>query len=172
MTPSADRQFMILNASVSAAAVAFLGWLLFLRQAGGTEADLSFIPAVNASLNAAAATLLIAGFVAIKRGKRDVHKRLMVTAFIVSGVFLIGYVIYHYAHGDTPYTGQGAIRTVYFTILISHVVLSMSVLPLALTAVYLAWRKRFEAHKKVTRWALPIWLYVSVTGVVIFFMLR
>ncbi len=167
-----DRRFAVFNTVISTAAIAFLGWLLVLRQGGGVHADLSFMPAVNACLNATAATLLVAGFVAIKRRNRDLHKLLMVSAFVASAVFLVGYVIYHYAHGDTPYQGQGPIRTVYFTILISHIILSMAVLPLALTAFYLAWRERFEAHKKVTRWALPIWLYVSVTGVVIFFMLR
>jgi putative membrane protein len=96
----------------------------------------------------------------------------MVSAFASSSLFLIGYVVYHYVHGDTKFTGTGTIRTVYLAVLISHVLLSIGVVPLALTAFYLAWRKRFTTHAKVARVLFPIWLYVSVTGVIIYFMLR
>jgi putative membrane protein len=157
---------------VSTAAVGFLGWLLIIREAGGVHADLRFMPAINATLNAAAATLLLLGFGAIRSGRREIHKRLMVSAFAASAVFLVGYVLYHYAHGDTAYQGVGPIRIVYFTVLISHVLLSIVMLPMILTTFYLAARQRFTAHKRLARWTLPIWLYVSVTGVVIYFMLR
>lgn len=172
MTVRTDRSFLVFNAVISTAAVLFLGWLLLVREGGGVDADLRFMPAVNASLNATAATLLLLGFAAIRNGRREVHKRLMVSAFAASAVFLVGYVIYHYAHGDTPYQGVGTIRTVYFTILISHVLLSIVMLPMILTTFYLAARKRFATHRRLARWTLPIWLYVSVTGVVIYFMLR
>lgn len=172
MAAHGDRSFWVFNAVVSTAAVGFLGWLLLLREGGGTHADLSFMPAVNASLNATSATFLLLGFAAIRSGHRDVHKRLMVSAFAASTVFLLGYVLYHYAHGDTPYQGVGAVRTVYFTILITHVLLSIVMLPMILTTFYLATRERFTAHRRLARWTLPIWLYVSVTGVVIYFMLR
>jgi putative membrane protein len=167
-----DRSFWIFNAVVSTAAVAFLGWLLLVREGGGVNADLSFMPAVNAALNATAATLLVFGLAAIKNGRRELHKRLMVSAFAASAVFLVGYVLYHYAHGDTRYEGEGAIRIVYFTVLITHVLLSIVMLPMILGTFYLAVRERFATHKKLARWTLPIWLYVSVTGVVIYFMLR
>ncbi len=172
MTAQSDRGFWVFNAIVSTLAIAFLGWLLGVREAGGVSADLSFMPSVNAALNATSATLLLLGFAAIRNGRRDIHQRLMVSAFVASAVFLAGYVIYHYAHGDTPYQGLGVIRTVYFTILISHVLLSIVMLPMILTTFYLASRERFAAHKRLARWTLPIWLYVSVTGVVIYFMLR
>ena len=172
MAAHGDRSFWVFNAVVSTAAVGFLGWLLLLREGGGTHADLSFMPAVNASLNATSATFLLLGFAAIRSGHRDIHKRLMVSAFAASTVFLVGYVLYHYAHGDTPYQGVGAVRTVYFTILITHVLLSIVMLPMILTTFYLATRERFTAHRRLARWTLPIWLYVSVTGVVIYFMLR
>lgn len=172
MSAQTDRGFWVFNAIVSTAAVAFLGWLLVIREAGGVHADLRFMPAINATLNAAAATLLLLGFGAIRSGRREVHKRLMVSAFAASAVFLVGYVLYHYAHGDTPYQGVGPIRIVYFTILISHVLLSIVMLPMILTTFYLAARRRFAVHKRLARWTLPVWLYVSVTGVVIFFMLR
>ena len=130
------------------------------------------MPGVNATLNATSATLLLLGFAAIRNGRREVHKRLMVSAFAASAVFLVGYVLYHYAHGDTKYQGVGTIRMVYFTILITHVLLSIAMLPMILTTFYFASRERFSSHKRLARWTLPIWLYVSVTGVVIYFMLR
>jgi len=172
MRAQSDRSFWIFNALVSVSAVGFLAWLLLVREGGGVAADLGFMPGVNAALNATSATLLLFGLAAIRRGRRDVHKRLMVSAFAASAVFLVGYVLYHYAHGDTPYEGQGALRVLYFAVLITHVVLSIAMLPMILTTFYLAARERFDAHKKLARWTLPIWLYVSVTGVVIYFMLR
>ena len=172
MSGQNDRSFWVFNAVVSTAAVGFLGWLLLVRDGGSVNADLSFMPGVNATLNATSAMLLVLGFAAIRSGRREIHKRLMVAAFAASAVFLIGYVLYHYAHGDTLYQGEGAIRIVYFTILITHVLLSIVMLPMILTTFYLAARERFATHKRLARWTLPIWLYVSVTGVVIYFMLR
>lgn len=165
-----DRRFFVFNALISASALAFLAWLLLVHQGGTIEADLSFLPAVNAGLNSLAAALLVAGFVAVRAGRRDLHKYLMVSAFAASALFLVSYVIYHYAVGDTRY--QGDHRAVYFTVLITHIVSSMAVVPLALGAFWFAARRRFATHKKITRVLLPIWLYVSVTGVAIFFMLR
>ena len=169
-----DRSFGIINGIVSAAALAFLAWLLLLAPGarGETGGGLEFMPAVNACLNALSAVLLSAGWIAIRSGRMQLHRTLMVSAFASSAVFLVGYVVYHYLHGDTPYTGQGTMRTVYFTVLISHILLSMAVVPMALTSFYLAFQKRFKAHARLNRIALPIWLYVSVTGVVIYFMLR
>jgi len=97
---------------------------------------------------------------------------LMVTAFASSAIFLVGYLSYHFVHGDTHYTGTGAIRAVYFALLISHIVLSLSVVPLALSSFYFAFTRSFARHRRLNRVFLPIWLYVSVTGVLIFFMLR
>jgi putative membrane protein len=172
MSRGSDRSFWIFNALISTSAVGFLGWLLVIRKGGGVDAGLSFMPGVNAALNAASATLLSLGLAAIRSGRREVHKRLMVSAFAASAVFLAGYVLYHYAHGDTPYRGVGAIRVVYLSILLTHVLLSIVMLPMILTTFYFAARQRFAAHKGLARWTLPIWLYVSVTGVVIYFMLR
>jgi putative membrane protein len=171
-TASSNRSFFVFNAVVSAAALAFLAWLLLLHgHVPGTTSDtLSFMPAVNASFNATAAVLLVVGRLAIRRGNRELHKRLMVSAFAVSGLFLIGYVAYHFVHGDTKYTG--AYRSVYLPLLASHVLLSMAVLPLALAAFWFAVRQQFATHKKVTRVLWPIWLYVSVTGVTVFFFLH
>jgi putative membrane protein len=167
-----DRRFMIANAVVSALALSLLAWLLLLRSGVPGSDSLSFMPAVNASLNATAAVLLLAGWRAIKQQNRSLHKRLMVSAFCASSLFLVGYVAYHYMHGDTKFMGQGAIRFAYFSILISHVLLSIAIVPMALAALYFAYQQRFQVHAKIARVLFPIWLYVSVTGVVIFFMLR
>ncbi|MEW6268732.1 MAG: DUF420 domain-containing protein [Thermodesulfobacteriota bacterium] len=170
---SSDRQFFLFNAAVSAAALAFIAWILLVRSAAAPgEVDLRFLPAVNASLNALATVLLAAGWVAIRRRAVRVHKRLMVAAFAASSLFLVSYLTYHYVHGDTRYQGEGWLRVVYFAVLISHVLLSMAVVPMALSAFWFAWRRQFARHARLTRIALPIWLYVSVTGVVIYFMLR
>jgi len=167
-----DRPFFIANAVVSTLALGLLAWLLMFRRSVGGDVDLSFMPAINASFNALAAVLLVLGYRAIKRNDQQQHKRLMVSAFCASSLFLVGYVTYHYVHGDTKFAGEGAIRLVYFAVLITHVLLSMVIVPLALAALYYAFQGRFKTHAKVTRVLFPIWLYVSVTGVVIFFMLR
>ena len=172
MLESGDRRFMMINAAVSAFALSLLAWLLLFRQGVTGGPDLSFMPAINACLNALAAVLLVGGYRAIKRRDRQLHKRLMISAFCASSLFLIGYVTYHYVHGDTKFTGEGAIRIVYFAVLISHVLLSMAIVPMALASFYYAFRERFVTHAKIARVLYPIWLYVSVTGVVIFFMLR
>ncbi len=172
MQQTADTRFAIANTVVSVGAVAFLGWLLLINRGVDTDVDLSFVPALNAALNASAAVLLVTAVAAIKRGNRALHQRLVLGAFAASALFLAGYVAYHAVHGDTRYTGEGVARIVYLAILASHVVLSIAVLPLALTCLYLAYQERFETHKRVARITFPIWLYVSVTGVVIFFMLR
>ncbi|HEY8430934.1 MAG TPA: DUF420 domain-containing protein [Sandaracinaceae bacterium] len=169
---SDQRLFLVFNALLSTGALAFLGWLLIVHEGGGVGRDLSFLPAVNAGLNGTAAALLVAGWIAIRRGRARLHRYLMVSAFAASALFLVSYVVYHYAHGDTRYTGEGALRIVYFAVLITHVLSSMAVVPLALSALFLAARRRFASHRKVARVLAPIWLYVSVTGVAIFAMLR
>jgi putative membrane protein len=131
----------------------------------------SDLPALNATLNGIAAAFLIAGYVLIRRGKRDLHRRCMLGALATSTLFLISYVVYHWHAGSRPFTGTGAIRTVYFTILITHVVLAAAILPLALVTTARGLREQYGKHVKVARWTLPIWLYVSVTGVVIYLML-
>jgi putative membrane protein len=171
VAPRASRAFFLFNAVLSTAALAFIAFILTRgKSAGG--ADLSFMPAVNATFNALAALCLIAGFVAIRRKQLGVHRALMISAFACSALFLVGYLSYHFVHGDTKFTGTGSVRVVYFALLVSHVLLSMSVVPLALTSFYFAFTRAFARHRRLNRVFLPIWLYVSMTGVVIFFMLR
>lgn len=129
------------------------------------------IPELNATLNSISAVLLVVGFIMIRKGNRRAHKAAMIGAFLVSTVFLISYLIYHAQVGSVRFTGTGWIRPVYFAILISHIILATLIVPLALTSIILAWREKFTRHRKIARWALPIWLYVSVTGVAVYWML-
>lgn len=129
------------------------------------------LPTVNATLNAIAAVLLTCGYVMIRRRRIEAHRRFMLAAFATSALFLASYVVYHANIGSRPFTGQGSIRVVYFTILITHVVLAALILPMALITLTHALRARFERHVPIARWTLPLWLYVSVTGVVVYWML-
>lgn len=129
------------------------------------------LPHVNAFLNAVAATLLVSGYVAIRQGRKEQHARLMLSAFVVSVLFLVSYLIYHWQAGHVRYEGQGVIRIAYLTILFSHIVLAATVPFLALTTLYFAFQEKFDRHRRWARVTLPIWLYVSVTGVIVYLML-
>jgi putative membrane protein len=168
----ADRTFFAWNAVVSTAAVAFIAYILGRRSPGTGTLDLSFMPAVNATCNALASVCLITGWFAIRRKAVPLHRACMVTALAFSSVFLVGYLAYHYVHGDTRYTGDGVGRAVYLIVLATHILLSMTVVPGALTSFYFALTKQFDRHRRLNRVFLPLWLYVSVTGVAIYFMLR
>jgi len=128
-------------------------------------------PALNATLNGASAILLAAGYVAIRGGRRELHKKLMLTAFFVSCAFLVSYLIYHYRiHQVIHFQGQGWIRPVYFTILISHTILAVLIVPLIIISLRRALLERYDKHRLIARWTLPLWFYVSVTGVIVYFM--
>lgn len=129
------------------------------------------LPAVNATLNALAALCLLAGYVFIRQGRRDAHRSAMLGALALSALFLASYLVYHYHVGSRPFTGEGWIRTVYFTVLITHVVLAIVIVPLVLMTVSRALAVRFDKHRRIARWTWPLWMYVSVTGVVIYLML-
>jgi uncharacterized membrane protein YozB (DUF420 family) len=131
----------------------------------------SDLPAVNATLNGIAAILLIVGYVFIKRGEQRRHQWCMLGALATSALFLVSYVTYHLNAGSRPFPGQGPIRLVYLAILITHIVLAAVIVPLALITATRGLRSQFDRHVRIARWTLPIWLYVSVTGVVIYLML-
>ena len=126
--------------------------------------------ALNASLNGLSAVLLAGGYAAIRNGKRDVHKAFMIAAFVVSSVFLASYLIYHYRVGHVVFQGQGWIRPVYFALLGTHTVLAVVIVPMILITLRRAWREQFDTHRLIARWTLPLWFYVSVTGVIVYFM--
>jgi putative membrane protein len=167
-----DRPFWIVNGVVSVLALALLAYLLLLRHGAGDSTSLAFMPAVNATFNGASAVLLVLGVVAIKKKQVTRHQRLMLAAFASSTFFLVGYLAYHYVHGDTKYPGTGGMRVAYLLLLASHVLLSIPVVPMCLAAFYFAFKRRFVTHKKITKLLFPIWLYVSITGVLVFLMLR
>lgn len=129
------------------------------------------LPTLNAALNATAAAFLTVGYVFIRQGRRKSHERCMLAALGASALFLTSYVVYHLNAGSRPFPGQGPIRLLYFAILITHVTLAAAVLPLALVTATRGLRGRFDRHVRIARWTLPIWLYVSVSGVVVYFML-
>jgi uncharacterized membrane protein YozB (DUF420 family) len=129
------------------------------------------LPAVNATLNALATLFLVFGYIQIKRGNWQIHKRLMLCAMTTSTIFLISYLIYHFNIGSKPFPGLGIVRIIYFVILISHVVLAVTILPLALITVARGLRGQNDRHRRIARVTLPLWLYVSVTGIVVYLML-
>jgi uncharacterized membrane protein YozB (DUF420 family) len=133
--------------------------------------QLTDLPALNASLNAIAAVLLVIGYILIRKRKIAQHRLVMLSAFATSALFLTSYLVYHANVGSRPFPGQGPIRTIYFTILFTHVVLAAAILPMALITLNHALRQRFTRHVPIARWTLPIWLYVSVTGVIVYLML-
>jgi len=129
------------------------------------------LPGVNAILNATSAVLLAAGWAFIQSGRRRAHTVCMISALATSALFLACYLVYHYFHGSTRFPGTGVLRTVYLTILLTHTVLAIVILPMIAKAVWHAARREWDRHRRIARWTLPLWLYVSVTGVVIYWML-
>lgn len=135
------------------------------------EGDYSFLPAMNATINGLTAIVLLAGRSAIKKGNQDLHRKLMISALSLSILFLVGYIIHHAVTPQTTFGGEGWIRPVYFILLISHILLAAGMVPLVLMTIYRAFNKDFVKHKKIARITFPIWLYVSVTGVIVYFMI-
>jgi putative membrane protein len=129
------------------------------------------LPALNAALNGLASAFLVTAYVLIRRGRRELHKRFMLAALTTSALFLASYVTYHANAGSMPFPGRGTIRFVYFAILIPHVLLAATILPLALITTARGLLQQYDRHVRIARWTLPVWLYVSVTGVVIYLML-
>jgi putative membrane protein len=129
------------------------------------------LPALNATLNGIATVFLTAGYFFIRRRDMRRHRACMIGAFVTSALFLTSYLVYHANVGSVPFSGRGSLRVVYFAILITHIVLAAAILPLALVTLSRALSRKFDRHRRIARWTLPIWLYVSVTGVVIYVML-
>ncbi|MBI2821846.1 MAG: DUF420 domain-containing protein [Acidobacteria bacterium] len=129
------------------------------------------LPTLNAALNSLSALLLLAGYLCIRKGKIGAHRALMVSAVCSSTLFLVSYLTYHYHIGSKPFSGSGGVRTAYLLILASHTVLAAAIVPLVMITIVRAWRGSFSRHKRIARWTLPLWLYVSVTGVIVYWML-
>jgi putative membrane protein len=158
-------------AVVSVTAVAVVGALLLGGPSHPSAGGQSSLPAVNALLNGCSAVLLALGYFFVRRRRFRAHRACMVLAFGVSMLFLVSYLAYHYTSGSRSFSGTGWTRWVYFPLLISHIALAAAIVPLALVTIYRAARGEFIRHRRVARWTFPLWLYVSVTGVLVYWML-
>ncbi len=164
------KQFGATNALVTLAAMSFLVWVIYFHDGGDSRA--ASLPLINAILNGTSAVLISLGLSAIKQRKRTLHMQLMFAAFAASALFLVNYIYYHFSHGDTYFLGQGVVRPIYFTVLITHVLLSVVTFPMILTSFYLGLSNRLVTHRRISRWTWAGWMYVSITGVVVYFILH
>lgn len=177
MTDTAAPQSSTLPAiaailAISAAATLFLFWLIYIHPAAATGEEYAFLPALNAILNGLAAISLLIGYTFIRAHRIKQHRAAMLTAFGFSTLFLVSYILHHALHGDVRYPVHAALRPVYLPLLASHIVLATVALPLVLVTFFFSLSGRIPQHRKVARWTFPLWLYVSVTGVITYVMLR
>ena len=160
---------------IGLALAAFTMFLSIMFKTGADQNTLSFgitaLPHLNATLNTLAACFLLGGFIFVRQGKKNAHRACMITAAVISGLFLVSYVTLRFYAPIFEFQGQGGIRPIYFTLLTSHVILAICIVPLVALTLFRALTKKFELHRKVARWAWPAWMYVSVSGVVVYFML-
>jgi putative membrane protein len=159
--------------AVSAAATVFLFWLIYVHPAADSaSARFAFLPALNALLNGLSAVALLIGYTFIRARRIPAHRAAMMTAFGFSTLFLVSYILHHALHGDVRYPAYAALRSVYLPLLASHIILAVVALPLILVTFFFSLSGRFPQHRKIARWTFPLWLYVSITGVITWAMLR
>ena len=158
--------------AISAAATAFLFWLIYVHPAAAASTQYAFLPALNALLNGLSATALLIGYTFIRARRIQAHRAAMMTAFAFSTLFLVSYIAHHALHGDVRYPVHAALRSVYLPLLASHIILAIVALPLVLVTFFFSLTGRIAQHRKVARWTFPLWLYVSIAGVVTYIMLR
>ena len=159
--------------ALSFSIIVFLLWWIYLRPSNDTSyVWIKYLPFLNVFLNSLSAIFLVFGFFAIKKKKIEIHIKLMSLATLSSFFFLVSYLVYHYFHGDTKFIGEGTVRIIYFSILISHIILSIAMVPMLLMTLKNALTSQIERHIKWARWTFPIWLYVSITGVLIVVILK
>jgi len=167
-----ERTLSLTIYSISIIVVILVAFLLYVPQAITIEGlNVMVLPKLNAYINSACTILLTLGFYFIRNKRIAAHRMMMMSAFGLSTLFLLSYVTYHSQAPSTTFGGEGMIRIVYFTILITHIVLAAIIVPLALFTLLRAWRSEFPLHKKIARWTLPIWLYVTITGVIVYLMI-
>ena len=159
--------------AISAAASLFLFWLIYVHPASDkASVRFAFLPPLNAVMNGLSATALLIGFTFIRARRIAAHRLSMITAFVFSTLFLVGYILHHALHGDVHYPVHAAYRSIYLPLLISHIILATVTLPLVLVTFFFSLTGRFPQHRRIARWTFPLWLYVSVTGVITYVMLR
>jgi putative membrane protein len=172
MPKSSTRPAILAILAISVAASAFLFWLIYIHPAAASSTQYAFLPALNAVLNGLAATALLVGYTFIRARRIKAHRAAMLTAFGFSTLFLVSYIAHHALHGDVRYPLHAAGRMIYLPLLASHILLAVVALPMVLVTFFFSLSGRIPQHRKIARWTFPIWLYVSVTGVVTFVMLR
>jgi putative membrane protein len=158
--------------AISAAASLFLLWLIYIHPPAAASTEFAFLPALNAVLNGLSATALLIGYTFIRSHRIKAHRAAMITAFAFSTLFLVSYIAHHALHGDVRYPLHAALRSVYLPLLASHILLAVIALPMVLITFFFSLSGRIPQHRKIARWTFPIWLYVSVTGVITYVMLR
>jgi putative membrane protein len=167
-----DSKYYLLIAVLSVAVPLLVSFLLFVPQTGKLgDVDVTFLPKLHALLNSLTALALVIGYTFIKKGNIRFHRFSMATAIVLSAFFLISYVTYHYQAAPTRFGGEGTIRTIYYFFLLTHIVLAAIIVPLVLLSVYFALSNQLARHRRISRWTFPIWLYVAVTGVIVYFMI-
>ena len=167
-----DTKYLILIAVLSVVVPALVAVLMFAPQTGKLgDIDVSVLPKLHALLNSLTAIALITGYRFIKKKNIRYHRFSMVTAFVLSSFFLISYVTYHYQAAPTSYGGEGILKSIYYFVLITHIVLAAVIVPFVLLSIYFAISNQVERHRKISHWTFPLWLYVAVTGVIVYFMI-
>lgn len=157
---------------LSLAATLFLFWLIYIHPAAASSSQYAFLPALNAALNGFSAIALLIGYTFIRARKIHAHRAAMLTAFAFSTLFLVSYILHHALHGDVRYPLHAALRSLYLPLLASHIILAIVALPLVLVTFFFSLSGRIPQHRRIARWSFPLWLYVSITGVITYVMLR
>ncbi|WP_116542717.1 DUF420 domain-containing protein [Pontibacter virosus] len=166
-----DRKFLVVIAILSVAIPVVVAMLFFMPKEGSSTADVSFLPTLHAILNSITAFALVIGYYNIRKGNIKVHRAAMATAFGLSAIFLVSYVTYHFLGERTIYGGDGYLKLFYYFILLTHIVLAVVIVPLVLLSMYFALSNQFARHRRISKWTFPIWLYVAVTGVLVYIMI-
>lgn len=171
LTSANDRKFLTLIAVLSVAIPVVVAILFFMPKSGESQVDVSFLPTLHALLNSGTAIALIVGYYFIKRNNVKGHRAAMLTAFGLSSVFLVSYVTYHFLGERTIYGGEGVLKYTYYFILLTHIVLAIAIVPLVLLSVYFGITNQLAKHRRISKWTFPIWLYVAITGVLVYLMI-
>lgn len=166
-----DKKYLVLIAILSVAIPVVVAMLFFMPKEASSSVDVSFLPTLHAILNSMTAVALVVGYYNIKRGNIKVHRGAMVTAFGLSSIFLVSYVTYHFLGERTIYGGDGLLKMFYYFILLTHIVLAVVIVPLVLLSVYFAISEQFARHRRISKWTFPIWLYVAITGVLVYILI-
>jgi putative membrane protein len=167
-----DSRYLVLIAVLSVVVPLLVAFLLFMPQTGKLgDIDVTFLPKLHAVLNSLTALALVTGYYFVKSQNVRFHRYSMVTAFVLSSFFLISYVTYHYQAAPTTFGGEGGLRYFYYFVLLTHIVLAVVIVPLVLLSIYFGWSNQVARHRRVSRWTFPLWLYVAVTGVLVYILI-